>query len=728
MSEVQDQGGSLLGRTVSHYRIEAKIGEGGMGEVYSAEDTQLGRRVALKVLPEEMAEKPSRLQRFRREAKAVAALNHPNIVTLYSVEEVDGRTFLTMELVQGEPLTALIRPGGQPLAQVLEVGFQLADALIAAHDRGITHRDLKPANVMLGADGRLKILDFGLAKLHEESSSGEESATRAYTENLTQEGSMLGTMPYMSPEQVQGLPVDHRTDIFSLGVMLYELAAGERPFRGESPAQLISSILRDVPDEVGERRSDLPNHLSRVVRRCLEKDPARRFQTVRDLKIELEELQREGGVPQEKGPPSVAVLPFLNMSPDPEQDYFCEGIAEDIINGLGRLDSLRVASRTSSFQFKGTAADVREIGRRLDVSAILEGSVRKSGNRLRITTQLVNVEDGYRLWSERYDRQLEDVFTIQDEISESIVKALEVTLSPKERRAMRNVATQNVEAYEYYLRGRKFFYQMNEKSFHYARQMYAKAIQLDPAFALAYAGIADCCSFLFMYAESSEANRREADFNSQRALDLDPDLAEAHASRGLALTIAKSYDEAERAFEEAIRRNAKLFEAYYFYARNCHAQGRFEMAVELFEKASELRPEDYQAPRLMTQALISMGASRERVEAAARNTLEIVESRIELNPDDARAYYFGATSLIELGQRERGLEWGRKALDIDPGDPLIAYNVACVFSTAGEHEEAVELLEKAVDNGFGYKEWIEHDSDFEPLRGHPRYQALLDRM
>ncbi|HVS13271.1 MAG TPA: protein kinase [Thermoanaerobaculia bacterium] len=718
----------MIGETLSHYRIDAKLGEGGMGEVYAAEDIQLGRRVALKVLPEQMEDKPERLQRFRREAKAVAALNHPNIVTLYSVEEVDGRTFLTMELVQGEPLTHVVRPGGLPLARFLEIALQLADALIAAHDRGITHRDLKPANVMMGADGRLKVLDFGLAKLHEDSSVGDQQATAAYTQNLTAEGSMLGTMPYMSPEQVQGLAVDHRTDIFSLGVMFYELVTGERPFRGEGSAQLVSSILRDVPGDVGEGRSDLPNHLSRVIRRCLEKVPERRFQSVRDLRLELEELEREGTRAEEKSPPSVAVLPFLNMSPDPEQDYFCEGIAEDIINGLGRLESLRVASRTSSFQYKGTSSDVREIGRRLDVSSILEGSVRKSGNRLRITAQLVNVEDGYRLWSERYDRQLEDVFTIQDEISESIVKALEVTLSPKERRAMRNVATQNVEAYEYYLRGRKFFYQMNEKSFHYARQMYAKAIQLDPAFALAYAGIADCCSFLFMYAESSEANRREADFNSRRALELDPDLAEAHASRGLALTIAKDYAGAEAEFEEAIRRNVKLYEAYYFYGRNCQAQGRFDKAIELFDKASELRPEDYQAPRLMTQALVSMGAPRAQIETAARKTLQIVEGRIELNPDDARAFYFGATSLVELGQRERGLEWAKRALAIDPGDPLIAYNVACVFSLAGEHDEAMGLLEKAVDNGFGYKEWIEHDSDFEPLRAHPRYEALLERM
>ncbi|HVS03808.1 MAG TPA: serine/threonine-protein kinase, partial [Thermoanaerobaculia bacterium] len=336
----------MIGRTLSHYRITDKLGEGGMGEVYAAEDTTLGRRVALKVLPPEMATRPERLSRFRREAKAVAALNHPNIVTLYSVEEADGQTFLTMELVAGEPLARRIRPGGLPLAELLAIAMPLADALAAAHDGGITHRDLKPANVMVGPDGRLKVLDFGLAKLQEDSSAGDHQATAAMTAGLTAVGSVMGTMPYMSPEQAEGLAVDHRSDLFSFGIILYELATGERPFRGETSAQLVSSILRDRPRDVGQIRGDLPSHLSRILRRCLEKDPDRRYQGARDLRLELEELERLGGTAGAKAPPSVAVLPFLNMSSDPEQDYFCEGIAEELINGLGRIENLRVASRT----------------------------------------------------------------------------------------------------------------------------------------------------------------------------------------------------------------------------------------------------------------------------------------------------------------------------------------------------------------------------------------------
>jgi serine/threonine protein kinase/tetratricopeptide (TPR) repeat protein len=717
----------MIGKTIAHYRILQKLGEGGMGEVYVAEDMNLGRRVALKMLPREMAAKSGRLQRFRREARTVAALNHPNIVTIHAVEEVDAVPFLAMELVEGDSLHSRIRPGGLPLGDLLAIARPLTEALVAAHEGGIVHRDLKPANVMFSRDGRLKVLDFGLAKLHEDSSSGDDEPTAVPPSDLTEAGAVLGTLPYMSPEQVQGRRVDHRSDIFSLGAILHELATGERPFRGDTSADLISSILRDRPRDLADVRADLPDHLGRIVRRCLDKDPDRRYQSARDLMIELEELERVGpGAARQVA--SVAVLPFADMSAEKDQEYFCEGIAEELINGLGRIENLRVASRTSSFQFRETALDVREIGRRLDVGTILEGSVRKAGNRVRITAQLVNVKDGYRLWSDRYDREMKDIFVIQDEIAESIVSALEVTLSPKERRVLQNVATRDVEAYEYYLKGRKFFYQTNQKAFEFARQMYERAISIDPSYALAYAGIADCCSFLFQWADSSEENLQGAETASRKALELDPDLAEAHASRGLALSLARSFEEAKAEFEEAMRLNSKLYEAYYFYGRACLAQGRYEKAAGLFEKASEIRPEDYQAPIFLESALRGMGAPKERVEAAARRTVEIVERHIELNPDDARALYLGGGGLLTLGEGERGLEWARRALAIDPNDPMILYNVACLFSQAGEVEPAIDTLERAVEAGLRYKDWIEHDSDFDPLREHSRFQELMARL
>lgn len=716
----------MIGKKLSHYQILEKLGEGGMGAVYAAEDTNLGRRVALKVLPPAMATDPERLQRFQREAKTVAALNHPNIVTLFSVEETDEIRFITMELVEGKSLDQIIAGRSLTMERFYQIGVPLADALSAAHRRGVTHRDLKPGNIMVSEDGRVKVLDFGLAKLQvdPDSASGADEATQA----LTQEGVVMGTIPYMSPEQVQAKTVDHRTDIFSLGVIFYEMATGKRPFGGDSSADLVSSILRDAPRPANEVNVDLPNHLGRIIKRCLEKEAARRYQTALDIRNELEELQRDTKAADVESAPSVAVLPFVDMSPNKDQDYFCEGIAEELINGLGRIRNLRVASRTSAFQFKETSLDIREMGDRLNVSTVLEGSVRKAGDHLRITAQLVNVGDGYRLWSDRYDREMKDVFAIQDEIAESIVDALEVTLSPKERRAIQNVATRDVEAYDYYLRGRKYFYQLNRKSFEFAREMYSKAIEIDPSYALAYAGIADCCSFLYMYADSSKENQEQADSSSRKALELDPELAEAHASRGLALSISKQYEEAEEQFEYAIQLNPKLFEAYYFYARDCLAQGKLAKSAQLFEKASEVRPEDYQAPLLLRQVLIGMGASRNVTDQTLKKALQVVEKHLELNPDDARAHYLGGSALIEMGQTEKGLEWTRRALDIDPDEPATLYNVACSHSIAGASDDALGYLERAIDAGFGYKEWLENDSDFDTIREHPRFRALVSRL
>ena len=718
----------MVGTSLAHYRILEKLGAGGMGEVFLAEDTRLDRRVALKVLSPELASKPDRIERFRREARAVAALNHPNIVTIYSVEEADGSSFLTMELVEGDLLSHRVRPGGLPLDEFLAVAKPLADALAAAHERGITHRDLKPSNVMVGRDGRLKVLDFGLAKLQETSKAGDDETMALSAAELTQAGAMLGTMPYMAPEQARGRPADHRVDIFSLGVIFYELLTGERPFRGETSAEIVSSILRDVPREVSQVRTELPDHLTRLVRRCLEKDPARRIQSARDLRLELDELTVAAAEPAAKTAPSVAVLPFADMSPEKDQDYFCEGIAEELINGLGRIENLRVASRTSSFQFKGATVDVREIGRLLDVANILEGSVRKAGNHLRITAQLVTVADGYRRWSDRYDREMKDIFAIQDEIAESIVEALEVTLSPKERRAIQNVATRDVEAYDFYLRGRKFFYETTRSSYEYARQLYSRAIEIDPNYALAFAGIADCCSFLYMFAEASEENMRLADENSLRALELDPELAESHASRGLALSIAKQFAAAEAEFQEAARLNAKLFEAYYFAGRNFMAQGAYAEAAARFEKAAEMRPDDYQARSFQAQALEGMKAPDEEIERVHREVARRVEDHVLMNPDDSRAFTLGATARLGLGDRKGALDWGERALQIAPDEPMVLYNVACIHTLAGEPDRALELLGRAIDEGFGHKAWIEHDSDLESLRDDPAFQALLARL
>ncbi len=711
----------MIGRTLSHYKILEKLGEGGMGEVFLAEDTNLERQVALKILPAEMAADPQRLERFAREAKAIAALNHPNIVTIHSVEHVEDIRFLTMERVSGESLDKEIARGASTFGRFIEIAKPLVEAMCAAHEKGITHRDLKPANIMITEDGRVKVLDFGLAKLNEKRRSAE--MTDMTTQNVTRDGMVLGTLPYMSPEQVQGRTADARSDIFSLGVIFNELLTGQRPFRGETPADLISSILRDKPRSVTAVNTHLPNHLGRVVRRCLEKDPGDRYQTTRDLSNELKELQREVTEEQEHAH-SVAVLPFVNMSPDPDQEYFCEGIAEELINGLGRIEDLRVASRTSAFQFTGKGFDIHEVGRRLNVNTVLEGSVRKSGNRLRITAQLVNVADGYRLWSERYDRTMEDIFAVQDDIAESIVKALEVTLSPKERRAIQNVATRDVEAYDYYLRGRKHFYVFDRENFELARQMYERAIELDPNYAVAYAGIADSCSFLFWYAGGTREDLGKAEEASRKALELDPDLPEAHAARGLALLINQQYEASQEEFETAIRLNPRLFDAYYFYARASFTDGNLEKAAQLYEKAIEVRPEDFQVPLLLPQVYRSLGRIDDAIEMNRRG-VEVARRHLQLNPSDTRALSMGASALVEIGEKEEGLRWGEKALSITPDETGLLYNIACLYSQAGDTEKALDCLEGAVRGGYANRAWIENDSDFDPLRDNPRFGAIL---
>lgn len=423
--------------------------------------------------------------------------------------------------------------------------------------------------------------------------------------------------------------------------------------------------------------------------------------------------------------PSIAVLSFSDLSADKDQEYFCDGIAEEITNSLARVAGLEVASRTSAFSFKGRSEDIRAIGRKLGVSAVLEGSVRKAGDRLRICAQLISVADGYHLWSESYDRRLEDIFAIQQEIARTIAATLQVTLSQGESDAIGKIPTADLLAYDYYLRGKKFFYQYKRKGIEFALRMFSQAIERDPGFARAYAGIADCFSFLYNHAGSQAIHREQADAASLKALELQPDSAEAHASRGVALALKGAYEEAERAFEAAIHLDPRLFEAYYFHARVVFAQGRLEEAVALYEKAMEVNPHDYQAPLLVAQSYADLGRQAE-AEAARRRGIQIAEAKLRTSPDDSRALYMGANGLVALGQCEQGLEWAEKALAIDPDEPMVLYNVACIQSLAGRVEQAMQSLERAVKSGLTQRAWLEHDSNLDPLRNHPRYPALLE--
>jgi len=421
---------------------------------------------------------------------------------------------------------------------------------------------------------------------------------------------------------------------------------------------------------------------------------------------------------------SIAVLPFADMSPEKDQDHFCEGMAEEIINSLARTTGVQVASRTASFQFKETTMDIDAIGEQLNVNTVLEGSVRKAGDQLRVTAQLINVEDGYHIWSEGFDRGLKDVFGIQKEIAENVVKAFKLSMSPDTEKAIEQQPTQNIEAYEYYLRGRRHFYQFSEEGWKKAREDFSHAIDLDPDYALAFAGLADCFSFIYMYADSAVSVRLQAETNSRLALQLAPELAQVHASRGLALSHCTRQGEAEKSFERAVELDPTLFDAYYFHGRHAFSKGNLESAASLFEKATEVRPDDYQALALLAQVYRALGMDVER-DGARRRTLEVIEKRLETSPNDARALCFGSMNLLEAGQTEKGMEWLERAKNSSSTDALNFYNVACVYSSIGKIDDALDCLEESVHKGMAELDWMINDTDLENLRNHRRFKALV---
>ena len=517
-----------VGDRLGPYEILAPIGAGGMGEVYRAKDTKLGRDVALKILPVHMAIDRDRLARFHREARAVAALNHPNVVTIYSVDESHGVHFLTMELVDGQPLEAMIPPTGLAVERAVEVAAAVADAIAAAHAKGIVHRDLKPANVMITRDGRVKVLDFGLAKEMRDLAPDDETVVSF---DQTQAGVVMGTPAYMSPEQISGSAIDHRTDIFSIGLLLYEMATGRRPFHGRTHAELAASILRDSPRPLPV--TDVPPAIATLIERCLAKRASERIQTATGLASELRTSSHlSPAAPRPASTPSVAVLPFANLSADKEQEYFSDGLAEEIITLLAQVSGLKVIARTSSFAFRGQDGGRSQIAEALDVTHVFEGSVRRAGPRIRVTAQLIAAVDGGHVWSERYDRELSDIFAVQDEISAAITGALRLKLSAQAAAPQRYMP--KLPAYDAYLKARHHLAKVTPESWELAKQCYESAVALDPEFALAHVGVG------FYWAVQPNFGRcppheavPAARAAIQRALQIDPSLPDAHALSGL---------------------------------------------------------------------------------------------------------------------------------------------------------------------------------------------------
>ncbi len=730
------------GSRLGPYEVLTHLGAGGMGEVYrAARDTRLNRHVALKVLPDRLAADPLALARFQREARAVAALSHANIVTLHDAGSEQGTHFVVMELLEGQTLGSRLKGPALGPAGVLEVGAAIAEGLAAAHARGVVHRDVKPENLFLTAQGGVKILDFGLARL---GGAVAPAAAGAETVSLdTQPGVIIGTVSYMAPEQVRGQTADPRTDVFALGCVLYEALHGRHPFLRDTGADTMAAILCDAPPPAAP--ADAPTAaLDRVIARCLDKDPARRFPSGAELAEALRALKRppapdptggdtaphpapSGSQARQRLAASVAVLPFANLSPDPENEFFSDGLADELIGALSRIAGLHVASRSSAFAFKGKNEDVRRIGERLNVRTVLEGSVRRAGSRLRVSAQLVSTADGYQLWSEVYNRQLEDVFAIQDEIAQSIAAALRVILTEQEKRALAPAQPADVQAYEFYLRGRQFFHQFSRRSYEVARQMFARAIEIDPTYARAYAGLADCLCYLYEHGEASPDTLRQADEASRKALELGPRLAEAHVSRGSLAALRKDYAEAHRAFEAARRLEAGLFEAWWFDARAYFAEGRLAEAAPLLEQATRLRPDFYETPNFLACVYAGLGRDAD-AQASYRLALQAAQAHLGLHPEDARAHYLAAVAWCRLGEPGRGVEWARRALAIEPDDHNTLYNVACVYALAGRADEALACLEGAVRHGTGHRNWVQNDPDLASLHGDPRFRALLERL
>jgi serine/threonine protein kinase/tetratricopeptide (TPR) repeat protein len=663
--------GDLAGSRLGPYEIVAPLGAGGMGEVYRARDPRLGREVAIKVIggaagpvggpstgsaPAPPQSSDDRLRRFEQEARAVAALSHPNVLAIFDIG-VGDVPYLVTELLDGDTLRALIERGSIPTQRTIELALQIIAGLAAAHSRGIVHRDLKPDNIFVTTDGHVKILDFGLAK--HMFGSGHTSGSEATTlRPNTASGTVLGTIGYMAPEQVRGFEADHRSDIFAAGAILYEMLTGERAFRGATPADTMSAILND-PSSALVFGAGTPLSLARIVRRCLEKDANDRFQSARGLGFAIESISGIRSAPHapstEHVETSIAVLPFANMSTDPENQYFTDGLAEDLINALTRLSGLRVVSRTSSFRFRGRDADVRQIGRELGVGAILEGSVRRAGNRMRITVQLTSSADGYHIWYDRYDREIADVFDIQDEIVESIVKALAPALVPEAKVAVRR-STENLQAYELYLKGRYFWNQRSPAIVGTAIRCFEEASSLDPEYALAYTGLADCYSILRVYGwtppEHSQPRALEA---VKRALALEPDLPEARFSKALyTFHFERHWRSARRHFAEAIARGPRqaIFEAYF---------GLF-LATEY-----------------------DFAEARKRMDRA-----------LELDPHSSVIYFLAAATACLMGDFATVERYAGRALELQPESlgPRWPQTVARLF--AGHVEEAIAIGEQMV--------------------------------
>lgn len=707
----------MIGETVSHYKIIDKLGEGGMGVVYKAQDLNLDRFAAIKVLPSHLSESEESKARFLREAKATAALNHPNILSVYGIDEVDGRLFFAMEFVDGVTLKAhmanLKAGTGVSLQQSMGWARQIAEGLKEAHAKQIIHRDIKPENVMLTSGGQLKIMDFGIAKL--KGSSG-----------MTKTGVSLGTLAYMSPEQAQGVAADHRSDIWSLGVVLYEMLTGELPFKAEHEAGLLYLVVNEQPPVPSAMDKKIPRQIDPLVMRLLEKDREKRFQTIENVLASFASTASEIELSSTSSKvKAIAVLPFGNISPDKESDYFGDGLTEELIVNLSKLKEIRVVPRTTSMQYRNTAKDVKSIGRELGTRYILSGNVRKFQDNLRISVELIDIETEEQIWAETYKGKLADVFDIQEQVSKQIVEALMVKLTPTEKIVLTKRSTDKPEAFDCYLRARDFLYRLTKNNVQFSIQLFQKAIELDNRYAVAYAGLGEAYATMYQYFEANESLLDKAIEASLKALMYDSTLSEAYAALGLAYFDRKELEEAVTATRKAIELDPNNYIAYWILGRIYHATDRDRESIEMFERTITLNPEFYSARNDLLMVYDRLGDQEKRMEVLKYH-LEFFPRYLSQHPDDARGHMYFAIHLATADQKEEAKAAGARALELNPGDSLMMYNAACLYARLGDTKLSAKTLNDAVATGQEDFEWIKRDSDLNAIRLEPEYIALME--
>ena len=782
-------GMAMVGTTISHYEVLEKLGEGGMGLVFKARDLQLGRFVAIKVLIAGSDESVSHRARFIQEARAASSLNHPSIITIHDIVSLPENECIVMEFVRGKTLADLIEEGRIPTVDCLKFAMQIADALAAAHGIGIIHRDLKPANVMITPEGLAKVLDFGLAKLAGEdpgakalsTSFGDSDRTRSIHVNgqpKTAEGAIIGTVAYMSPEQAQGHPVDSRSDIFSFGAVLYEMITGERAFHGSSGLATLTAVLRDDPDGFSKTNVDAPPEVQDAVMRCLRKDPDQRYQSMADVKNSIEQIyfasrsgviQFSSGVwkrPAARAIPSVAVLPFLNLSSDKENEYFSDGLAEEIINALTQIGNLRVTARTSAFVFRGAQQDIKQIGETLHVANVLEGSVRKSGNRVRISVQLIDVAEGSNLWSERYDREMTDVFEIQDEISQAIVAKLKVKLGSQSGSGTDAASpavplvkryTDNLEAYNLYLKGRFELYKMTREGLDASRHLFEEAIRLDPQYALAHDGLSYAWyheGFLGFIAPKEAMPKAKAAV--RRAIELDESVAEAHATLGVILALYDwDWTGAERELIRSIELNGAspvARDVYAFYYLRpvgrieeavsqtqqalaldplsilfrvhlgflFYIQGQYEQSIAQFRKVLEMNPQYYLAHAMMGNVYTLAGHFDAALACYARAR--------EADANSKFVDSLEAMTLALAGRRAEAAALLDQITRRAANDYISPVSIAYICTALGDRDRAFENLDRAIYDRDPNILGLKSNPIFESLRNDERYHAILRKM